>query len=100
MVIFFEKLKLLFSRIVDPLEKHENPPQTTPPEIQEPWDHAQMIEPGLPGPGLNATKGKQKQANAQNASKSKQIRGKLEAATGATAPRPRLLGPTFRDPGN
>ena len=41
---FFEKCKLFFSRIFDPPEKHENPPWTTPPEIQEPWDHAQMIE--------------------------------------------------------
>ena len=42
--VFFEKFKLFFSRIFDPFKKHENPPRTTPPEIQEPWDHAQMIE--------------------------------------------------------
>ena len=42
--LFFEKLKLFFSRIVDTINKHENPPRTTPPEIQDPWDHAQMIE--------------------------------------------------------
>ena len=32
------------SRMFDPPEKHENPLRTTPPEMQEPWDHAQMIE--------------------------------------------------------
>ena len=42
--VFVEKCKLSFSRIFDPPEKHENPSWTTPPEIQEPWDHAQMIE--------------------------------------------------------
>ena len=42
--LFFEKFKLFFSRIFDLPQKHENPPWTTHPEIQEPWDHAQMIE--------------------------------------------------------
>ena len=40
---FVEKCKLSFSRF-DPPEKHENLPRTTLPGIQEPWDHAQMIE--------------------------------------------------------
>ena len=43
--LFFEKFKLFVSRIFEPPpEKHENPPPPHPPEIQEPWDHAQMIE--------------------------------------------------------
>ena len=42
--IFFEKCKLCFSRIFDPLENHENVTWTTPFENLEPWDHAQMME--------------------------------------------------------
>ena len=42
--VFFEKFLKFFSRIFDPLEKHENPPPPHPLENPDPWDHAQMIE--------------------------------------------------------
>ena len=41
---FFEKFLKFFSRIVDPFEKHENPPPPHPLGNPDPWDHAQMIE--------------------------------------------------------
>ena len=41
----YDQIRHYFFRgLLTPREKHENPPWTTPPEIQEPWDHAQMIE--------------------------------------------------------
>ena len=46
--VLLRTVNYIFSRIYDPPEKHENPPWTTPPEIQEPWDHGQMIERKIP----------------------------------------------------
>ena len=40
----FEMFKIFVSRIVDPLKNMKIHPRRPPPEIQEPWDHAQMIE--------------------------------------------------------
>ena len=40
----FEKCKLFFSRMFDPPEKMKIHPGRHRPEIQEPWDYAQVIE--------------------------------------------------------
>ena len=42
--VFVEKFKLFFSRICVPPENMKIHPGRPPTEIQEPWDHAQMIE--------------------------------------------------------
>ena len=41
---FLRSLDYYFRGFLTPPEKHENPAPLHPPEIQEPWDHAQMIE--------------------------------------------------------
>ena len=41
---FLRSVSYSFRGFLTPLEKHENPPWTTPPENLSSWDHAQMIE--------------------------------------------------------